>query len=170
MKTTTSFKTNRLLCRVTGIEDAPFILQLLNTEKWLLNIGDRNVHTEAEAKAYIENRMLPQLDRLGYGNYTMILKKEGVKIGTVGLYDREGLEGVDIGFALLPEFYSKGYAFEACTQLLALAKNTWKIKTVKAITLPSNKPSQRLLERLGLTFIKIIHLPNDSEALMLYSN
>ncbi|HAH25695.1 MAG TPA: GNAT family N-acetyltransferase, partial [Prolixibacteraceae bacterium] len=55
--------------------------------------------------------------RLGYGNFTVTRKSDRVKIGICGLFDREGLEGIDIGFAFLPEYERKGYAFESADKL-----------------------------------------------------
>lgn len=54
--------------------------------------------------------MLSKEDSLN--SNTVIRKLDNVKIGTCGLYDREGIDGVDIGFAFLPEYEKKGFAFE----------------------------------------------------------
>ena len=55
-------ETERLILKPTQPEDASFLLALLNSPKWLEHIGDRNVHSIAEAEQYIVERMLPQLD------------------------------------------------------------------------------------------------------------
>ena len=60
-----SFETERLLLKPSTEEDAAFVLELLNTPKWLQFIGDRKVHTLEAAKEYIRNRVLTQYDRLG---------------------------------------------------------------------------------------------------------
>ncbi len=164
-----TFETERLLCRPTGVEDAMFILELLNTPKWLTFIGDRNVHTLENATAYIQDKMIPQLERLGYGNYTVIEKVSNLKIGTVGLYDREGLEGVDIGFALLPAYEGKGYAFEASSKLMEAAQHTFKLSTINAITTRDNISSKALLEKLGLRFKETIKLPGNPKEFLFYS-
>ncbi|UTW66018.1 GNAT family N-acetyltransferase [bacterium SCSIO 12643] len=163
-----SFETERLIVRPTSLEDASFLLELMNTPKWIQFIGDRKVHTEEDAKRYIEERMFPQLERLGYSNNTVIRKSDMIKVGSCGLYDREGLEGVDIGFAFLPQFEGKGYAFESSDMLKNLAIEKWNLKKIGAITLEDNKSSQRLLERLGLKFQKLMRLEGDSEELMYY--
>ena len=165
---TISFETDRLFCQPIQKSDAFFILELMNTEDWLANIGDRNVHTQYQAQVYIQHKMISQFEVSGYVTFILTRKTDTIKIGTVGLYNREGIDGIDIGFALLPEHYGKGYAFEACQQLLKLAKEKFKLQTIKAITLPSNKPSQKLLERLGFSFIKETQLPNDPDVLLLY--
>ena len=54
------FETQRLILRPTIIEDASFILELMNTPLWLQNIGDRGVHTIEAAEQYIEEKIRSQ--------------------------------------------------------------------------------------------------------------
>ena len=163
-----SFETERLILKPTGIEDTEFIFQLLNSPKWIQFIGDRNVRTSDDAKIYIQNRMLPQLEKCGFSNYTVIQKEDQTKIGTCGLYSREGMENIDIGFAFLPKFEKKGFAFEAASKLFYEAKNTFKINHLDAFTTKDNYDSQKLLEKLGLKKSGLIRIPNDDEELILY--
>lgn len=163
-----TFETERLILRPTDLRDAPFILELLNTPKWLQYIGDRNVKTLGDAKDYINKKIIPDFERLGYCNYTVIRKEDDVKIGSCGLYDRPGLEGVDIGFAFLPAYEKMGYAYESASRVLEAGVGQYKLKKINAITTKENYLSQKLLEKLGLTFSKIIRVPNDPVDLMLY--
>lgn len=162
-------ETVRLYLKAVDIEDAPFILELLNTPKWIRFVGDRNVKDLASATEYIENRMLPQMEACGFGNYLLVRKEDGAKMGTCGLYKREGLDGVDIGFAMLPNFEGKGYSTEAATKLKQLAKTEFQLEKLNGITLPENIASRKLLEKLGLKLEGTIRLPNDVEDLLLYS-
>ena len=162
------FETQRLVVRPTSIDDAEFIFELMNTPAWIRNIGDRKITSVEKAKNYILTRMLPQLERLGYGNYTIIRKNDDLKIGICGLYERAGLEGIDIGFALLPEHVGVGYAFEAANTLKNAAFNTFGLKVMYAITAKDNTSSHKLLERLGLELSGTKRLPGDDEELLLY--
>ena len=163
-----TFETERLVLLPTQLSDAAFILELLNSPKWKQNIGDRGVKTEEEAKNYIRDKMLPQLEKLGYGNYTLVRKGDKAKLGTCGLYDRDGLEVIDIGFALLPQYEGQGYACEAALRIMQAAKEDFEISAVSAITTESNSTSQKLIEKLGLTYRKKIYLPDDPEELLYY--
>lgn len=163
-----SFSTERLILRPTSIEDAEFILKLMNSPKWIKNIGDRHVDTLKDAEDYISNRMRPQLKKLGYGNYTVIRKSDNQKIGTCGLYDREGLEDVDIGFAFLPSYEKQGYGFEAAHKIMNIAFSEFGIESICGITSKTNKASQKLLIKLGLRYEGPTHLPNEEEELALY--
>jgi RimJ/RimL family protein N-acetyltransferase len=168
MKKYKTFETERLIIKPTLEEDAEFIFQLLNMPKWTKYIGERNVKTVEQAEHYILEKMKPQLLRLGFGNYTLIRKTDNVKMGTCGLYDREGLEGLDIGFAFLPAYERKGYAFEASEKLKNVAFSEFGINRISAITTKDNFASQRLLEKLGLKKIGTTKVANDDEELLLY--
>lgn len=162
------FETDRLWLRATDVQDARFVLDLLNTPKWHQYIGDRGVRTIEDARRYIQERMLPQLEHLGFGNYTVIRKSDGRKLGSCGLYDREGLEGVDIGFAFLPDCEGKGYGTESALKMKTLAFEVFGVDRISGITVKENIGSQRLLEKIGLRFVEYMHLPNDPEEIMLY--
>lgn len=168
MSTYNFFETERLLLKPTDNEDATFLIELLNSPKWLQYIGDRNVKTIEDALAYIAQKVTPQFQQLGFGNYTVIRKLDGIKIGTCGLYKREGIDGIDIGFAFLPSFEKMGYAYESAQKLLEVASPIFNIDAIFAITIKENTDSQKLIEKLGLQFQKIIRIPNDEEDLMLY--
>ena len=161
--------TERLQLTPTTLADAELVLELMNTPKWLKYIGDRNLHSLAEAQNYIAEKITPQIKQLGYGSFTIRILNSAQKIGLVGLYDREGLEGIDIGFGLLPEFEKQGYAFEASSKLLAFAKQELNLKNIKGITAKTNTRSQQLLVKLGLQFKEDVILPNTPEQLKLYS-
>lgn len=163
-----TFETERLLIRLTSVEDALFIFELLNTPKWHKYIGDRQVNTIDDAKTYIVNKMMPQLKRLGFGNNTVIRKSDNTKIGTCGLYDREGIDGVDIGFAFLPEYEKKGYAFESAIKVIEIAFKEFDLKQINAITDQKNSSSQKLLRRLGFESNGTTILPGEEMELLLY--
>lgn len=163
-----TFETERLLIRPTAVEDAKLIFRILNTPKWLKFVGDRKVYSEEDAAAYIKNKMIPQLLQLGYSNNTIIRKEDEQKIGICGLYKRDGLETVDIGFAYLPEFEGMGYGYEAANRILQAASLDFHISEVCGITVKENIASQRLLEKLGLKHTKMVTLPGDEVELLYY--
>lgn len=164
-----TFETERLLLNHTTERDAEFIFELLNTPKWIQFIGNRNIQTLADAEKYIQIKMTPQFERLGFSNFTITRKSDKTKLGTCGLYDREGLEEIDIGFAFLPAYEKQGYAFEAATKIKEIAFNEFGIKKLCAITLETNFASQNLLKKLGLKSNGLITLPNEVQPLLLYN-
>ncbi|AOW20481.1 GNAT family N-acetyltransferase [Urechidicola croceus] len=161
-------ETERLIISKMTVEYAPFILELLNDPDYIRFIGDKKVKTLKEAEKHIIEKYLENYNNQKIGFYLVSLKKDKTPIGTSGLVDREGLDCHDIGFAYLPKFRGKGYAYEAAKKILDYATNELKLNPIAAITTKDNIKSANLLERLGLKFEKLILIPNDSEELRLF--
>ena len=162
------YETERLIIKPTNTEDAKFIFEIMNTPKYYKYIGDRNIKSLEDAENYIKNRMLLQYEKVGFGNFTIILKSDDSKIGFVGIYLRDGLDIPDIGFAVFEEFEGKGYAFEAASELKKLAKTEFGLQKLSGITVEYNHSSRKLLEKLGLKFQKKFFMEGDPEELMYY--
>ena len=163
-----TYETERFILKPAALEDAEFFLELYNSPKFIENVGDRNLRTITDAENYIRDRFFPQIEKLGFGNYVVIRKEDSQKIGAFGIFERDGLDIMDIGFSFLPQYIGKGYGYEAGAKLRDLAFSEFGLKNLSAITIKTNIPSQKLIEKLGLKFKKTIHLPDDEEELMYY--
>lgn len=161
-------ETERLFLKPFSEDDAAFVVETYNSPKFLKFVGDKKIRTEEDAKKYVREIMLPQFEKMGFGNYVIINKETGEKMGGVGVFAREGLDVMDIGFSLLPKYHGFGYAFEAATFLINYVHQNFGLKKVSAITMEANAASRNLIEKLGLTYIKQVSLPNDPEELMYF--
>lgn len=161
--------TKNLVIKPTTIADASFLYQLFNTPDWLKFIGDRNVHSPADAANYIRDRILTNKHPLPVGSYIVFLKENNMPVGTVGIYQRDSLDAPDIGFAFLPEYCNRGLAYEASFALMQQATARHQLQQLYAITLEENLASRKLLEKLGLHYLKKIEMADDKEMLMLYA-
>ncbi len=163
------FETDRLVLRRLTVEDAPFILRLLNEPSFLEHIGDRGVRNLADAKQYLLSGPVASYERHGFGLFLVELKEGGAPIGICGLLKRDALDDVDLGFAFVPESWSKGYAFESTTATLAYAHNVRQLKRVVAITSPDNVASINLLVKLGFYFDRMVLMPGDKHEVKLFA-
>jgi RimJ/RimL family protein N-acetyltransferase len=98
------------------------------------------------------------------------LKDEGVPIGMCGLIKRDSLEDVDIGFAFLPEFRGKGFAYESALAVMAYGKRAFGLNRLVAITSPDNHGSARVLEKLGFNFEGMVKLSGDDQEVSLFAS
>jgi RimJ/RimL family protein N-acetyltransferase len=162
-------ETKRLILQQVTIIDAEFILKILNDPSFIRNIGDRKVRSMDDARDYTTSKLIASYEKFGFGMYLVILKDTGVPAGICGLIKRDGLEDVDIGYAFLPQYWSKGYATEAALAVKEYAKNTIGLKRLVAITDPENLGSIRVLEKIGLEFEKMVRLSEDDIELKLYA-
>ncbi len=162
-------ETERLILQEADLTDSEFIFELLNSPTWLEHIGDRGIRTMDDAANYIENSLFKSYRENGFGLYKVILKNDDTPIGLCGILNRDTLDHPDIGFALLPVFAGKGFAFEAVAATMEFAQHHLQIDPVLAITSKANTRSQKLLEKIGLSNIGTIGEEGEKEELLLYS-
>lgn len=161
-------ETERLSLRQLALEDAPFILTLLNEPSFLRYIGDKQVRNIGGAEQYLLNGPIASYKQNGFGLYLVALKDTGTSIGMCGLIKRTELPDVDIGFAYLPDFWNQGFAFEAATAVMNYGHETLKLDRIVAITSPDNDASVKLLQRIGFIFEEEISLGKDREPVKLF--
>src|SRR5437762_10485003 len=160
-------ETNRLILSELTTADASFILELVNTPDWLQYIGDRGIRNIPHAENYIMHGPMASYKSFGHGLYLITLKDTATPVGICGIIKRDTLEDRDIGFALLPLYTGKGYAYEAAFATLQHAKQILGIPRIVAITLAANNRSVSLLTKLGLLYEKMICFPGSEQELML---
>ena len=142
------YTTARLVLDNVAPVDAEFILRLVNTAGWLRFIGDRNIRTAEDARAYVQKI----LDSPHQHYWVVRLREENIPAGIITLLKRDYLEHHDIGFAFLPEYGGKGYAYEAAVAVLDDTINDPAHNAILAITMADNSSSIKLLKQLGLRF------------------
>lgn len=162
-------ETERLYLRKFEADrDAPYFYELLNSPGWLKYIGDRKVYTVEAAKEYLENRVIKHFNEHGYGSYAVVEKSSLKSIGNAGLFKRPHLDHPDIGYAFLPGYHGKGYAYEASLAVKEYAKKLG-IPKLYGVTVAYNERSVHLLTKLGLAFEKTFRIESDPEELCLYA-
>lgn len=153
-------ETARLVIRRFTLEDADFIVQLLNDESFIRYIADKQVRTLADAVNYLTSGPVASYNANGFGLNMVLLKtatprltnEPATPIGMCGLLKRPELSLPDLGFAFFPAFCGQGYAREAAAAVLSQAIQAHNLRTVLAVTKPDNLRSNTLLLKLGFAF------------------
>jgi ribosomal-protein-alanine N-acetyltransferase len=150
--------------------DAAFILELLNDPSFIRFIADRGVRTPEGAARYIEERFVESYRQHGFGLWLVETKDEGVPVGICGLLKRgTPVPGVEVGYAFLPTFRGKGYAFEAASAAAAYARDVLKVPCLYAVVNRDNTASIRVLEKLGMRFERMVRLSGEDSDVNLFS-
>lgn len=160
--------TKRLQLDWLTMDDAPLMLSIWNDPAFMRNVGDRGVRDLSEARESMRDTVMKLYADEGYGPYRLKHLKDGKALGICGLFKRGNLMEPDIGFALLPSFYRRGYAGEAARAVLEHARTKLNLSTISAIVDPRNRPSIRLLENLGFCHSGDYQLPGDKQRLNYY--
>ncbi|MDX1516310.1 MAG: GNAT family N-acetyltransferase [Woeseiaceae bacterium] len=166
--TITELETRRLRLQWLDAGDADLLLAIWNDPAFVRYVGDRGIRTKEQALLAFEEGPATLYRDYGFGPFRVSLRDGGDAIGICGLFRRTGLEDVDIGYALLPQFCGRGYAEEAARAVVGHAKDDLGLRRLTAIISPDNKRSIGLVEKLGLRFEKMIRMPDDDEDVCLY--
>lgn len=113
--------------------------------------------TEEESLTFYR-RIQEEFAIRGYGLYAVERKDNHEFIGFTGfhrfVYDVDFAPGVEIGWRLRPEAWGNGFATEAATACLEYAKRELDFKEVFSFTSLPNKRSERVMQKIGLKFVK----------------
>jgi len=150
--------------------DADFLRALLNDPGWLANIGERNVRTRRQARAWIATRHIAVYGRLGYGFWAVERKSDGRLLGMCGLIKRDTLMEADVGYALMPAFRGQGYAREAAAACVRYGLDVLGVAEVWGITGPANAASAGVLQQIGLRDAGITRLVGEERETWLFKS
>ncbi len=162
-------ETGRLQLRRMNDSDAAFILRLLNEPSFLRYVGDKGVRTLDDARQYIREGPVASYQEHGFGLYLVERRDDGVEVGMCGLLRRDSLDDADLGFSLIPEAWSQGYASEAGRAVLSRARDEHGLSRIVAITSADNDASIRVLEKIGFGFEKMIRLSDEAPEIRLFA-
>ncbi|RNF81716.1 GNAT family N-acetyltransferase [Montanilutibacter psychrotolerans] len=155
--------TERLRLRRLQLDDAPFILEQVNDPSWLEQIGDRGVHNLDDARGFLRDGPLASYSQHGFGLYLIEQAEDGAPVGLCGLLQRDWLDDVDVGYALMPAYRGRGYAREAVRAVIEHARQDLGRQRVAAFTSPGNVASIGVLESLGFRFQREVRLPGKDQ-------
>lgn len=162
-------QTKRLIIRHFELTDTEYVLKQLNDEAFIRYIADKRVRTVTDAQNYLENGPIASYKRYGFGLNAITLKESGTVVGMCGLVKRDELDIPDLGYAFLPEYWGRGYAFEASKAVLEDAISTHHMKAILGVTLPDNVASNKLLVKLGFVSNQVIELYGSENNLYRYA-
>jgi [ribosomal protein S5]-alanine N-acetyltransferase len=163
-----TMETARLRLRPLTDGDDAFILRLLNEPAYLEHIGDKAVRSLDDARTYVEMGPRASYEAHGFGLDCVELKASGEPIGMCGLLKRDVLDDVDVGYAFLSGFWSRGYAGEALAAVLADAKTRLRLTRIAAVVSGANDSSIRLLQKFGFRYEKMVSLYEGDTEVRLY--
>lgn len=161
-------ETARLRITPFTLDDAPFILRLLNEPSFIAAISDKGVRTLDDARNYLRTGPLASYARNGFGLGRVARKDSGEVVGMCGLIRREGFADVDVGYALLSEHAGQGFATEAVRAVVDNGACQFALQRVIGVVNPDNVASQRVLVHAGFQREGDVTMPGESTPILQY--
>jgi len=90
----------------------------------------------------------------GYGVWIMRDRESGRLAGRALLRHVliDGIDEVEVGYGFFPEFWGRGLATEIAARLVGMAFDDLGLSSVIALTLPDHTKSQRVMNKVGLSY------------------
>lgn len=162
-------RTERLRLRRFDLDDAPFVVELVNQRSFKEFIGDKGVSSLADARSYIKDGPLATYVEYGYGPYVVEETTDGAPVGMCGLFKRQNLDHPDLGFAFLERYFRRGFAAESSLGVVHYAGDVLGLPLLAAIVDPENVRSIALIEKLGFEFASMYPIPDEGKNLRYYT-
>jgi ribosomal-protein-alanine N-acetyltransferase len=146
-------ETGRLLLRTFTIDDAQLIYELSNDDN-VTRFTHDHLNSIDQARDVLEKVILPQYSLYNLGRWAVHLKADLEFIGWSGLKYRFGHNEIDLGYRFKQSAWGKGYATEAAFACLKYGFEQLHIKKITGRAEPDNIASCRVLEKIGMHFIR----------------
>jgi RimJ/RimL family protein N-acetyltransferase len=121
----------------------------------------RDLAGDDAAALYEEHARLTKWEahaRNGLGFFAIVERTTGELVGVQILKPFDDLPHTDLGWRLRPDRWGRGYATESACGAVAYAFDVLSLDEVAAATLPDNRRSRAVMERLGMTYAgEVVH-------------
>jgi ribosomal-protein-alanine N-acetyltransferase len=133
-------------------QDAGEMFKLYNDPEVLRYTNDQPLSSIEEAENFIST--YGRYGQFGYGRWAVIDSETKEFMGWCGFKWDDELDAVTMGSRFHKKFWSSGYATEAASACIDYAFNTLDIDRIVSLSFRDNLASRRVLEKLGLKFVK----------------
>jgi ribosomal-protein-alanine N-acetyltransferase len=160
--------TERLRLRPLSVDDAAFVLRLVNEPEFLAHIGDKGLRDLPGARRFLRQGPWTRQELAGHGMLAVEPLAGGEPLGVCGLLHRPALDLSDVGFAFLAAHRGRGYATEAAREVVRYGREQLGLERVHGLVSPANAASIRVLEKLGLRLREHVRLDGSERETALY--
>jgi RimJ/RimL family protein N-acetyltransferase len=151
-------ESDRLYLRQFGWDDLDRMTEIFGNPEVM-----RYISSGANTRAQLEERlslMLEHHQKWGFGMWAVIEKASNVLLGRCGLKHLDNTPEIELGYALDKPYWNRGFATEASIACLRFGLEQVGLDRIVAIAQPANLASQRVMQKVGMTFEKNAHYYN----------
>lgn len=145
------FETARLLAKKICQTNFDLVLPMYQNKIVMDTLGG------TVSEDIVKERFLKSLagwEKNGFDAWLWFEKNSNKFVGRAGLrvLELEGERVIEVGYVLLPEFWNQGLASEMASASIEIAYEVLKLKEIVCFTSVTNKPSKRVMEKIGFKY------------------
>lgn len=149
-------ETSRLRLRMFRPEDLDGLSGMTSDPEVMRHIGHGHPITREETRENLAS-IIAAFRRRGFGRWALELKETGALVGYCGLSSGNQEFGVELAYLLARRAWGRGLALEAGRATLRYGFERLGLASVAGLTFHNNLRSRRVLERLGMRFVRDAH-------------
>jgi RimJ/RimL family protein N-acetyltransferase len=149
-------ETPRLRLRMFEPGDLDAMSDITSDPEVMRYIGYGHPLTREETRSNLSS-IVAAFRRRGFGRWALELRETGGLIGYCGLSAGNQEVGVELAYMLARGAWGRGLALEAGRASLRYGFEKLGLNSVAGLTLCDNMRSRRVLERLGMSFVRDAH-------------
>ena len=157
-------ETERLILRDYMESDIHPLVEM-NADERVMEYFPKTLSVEESLE--VLERIKAEILECGFSFFAVERKEDKKFIGFVGLhkvtFDADFTPAIEIGWRLISEVWGRGYAPEAALGCLEFARKELGLDEVISFTSLFNKKSQRVMEKVGMSFVKEFDHPKVPE-------
>ena len=143
------FESERLLFRSIGLDDANDILLIRSNDKVMKYMDVPRHYSINDSEKLIQTVLESYKNETGI-TWAIIEKPSDTFIGYIGFIRIFSDHcRAEIGYALKPEYWGKGYMYETINRIAAFGFEEMRLHSIEANVNPLNEKSKKVLERVG---------------------
>jgi RimJ/RimL family protein N-acetyltransferase len=146
-------ETARMCLRMFTLEDFDDLCRIASDPEVIRYIGSGKPLVREEV-FYNLTSIINGFRRRGFGRWAVVKKETGALIGYCGLSLGNEEIGVELAYLLARSEWGKGLATEAARASLRYGFEHLKLDSIAALTRPENLRSRRVMERLGMRYVR----------------
>lgn len=150
------FQSKRLQFRSVEETDLPFFLALMTNPLVMERISSGKPRTPQEIEFVLQKSLRLLEEDPHFGHWVVTESSTGIPVGNFILRKpatEEEIEGLEIGYSFLPEFWNKGYATESAARVLEFVKEKYGDVRIIALIQPDHSASRKVLLKLNFKTI-----------------
>lgn len=155
MPITRILETSRLFLREIQTEDFDDLLRMNSDPEVMKYVGDGSTRDHAQMVRELDMLMSHYTRKPGLGIWATISKDSNIFVGASGLVHYDNTPEIEVGYRMLKEHWNNGYATEASLGLLNYGFSSLGLKKIVSSAHVDNKPSRRVMEKIGMKHIDI---------------
>ena len=143
-------ETERLILRPMTKDDVEDVFKMRRDDEIMQFIREPIV-SRREAEDWVK-MISSRWSKDGIGFCCLIEKTSGNFAGWCGLWQLKESQEIEVGYAIVKDFWRKGFASEAAKAVLGYGFNELNLDRIVAVARPENAGSRGVMEKVGMRF------------------